>query len=57
MADDITPADLAAELGVPQKRIRDHLRSRFGTLPEYTDNWHLNRRTADEVRAHFRSTP
>jgi AraC-like DNA-binding protein len=53
MADDITPSDLARELDVSEKRVRDHLRERFGTLPQYTDNWHLNRRTAQEVRKHF----
>jgi hypothetical protein len=53
MTDDTTPSQLAAELGVDEKRVRHHLRDRFGVLPPYTDNWHLNRRTADEVREHF----
>ncbi|MFD1722870.1 hypothetical protein [Amnibacterium endophyticum] len=55
MADDTTPADLERELGIDQRRIRHHLRQRYGTLPAYTDNWHLNARAAEEVRLHFRA--
>lgn len=55
MADDTTPADLERELGIDQRRIRHHLRQRYGTLPAYTDNWHLNARAAEEVRAVFRA--
>lgn len=55
MADDTTPADLERQLGIDQRRIRHHLRQRYGTLPAYTDNWHLNARAAEEVRIHFRA--
>ena len=55
MADDTTPSDLERELGIDQRRIRHHLRQRYGALPAYTDNWHLNARAAEEVRLHFRA--
>ncbi|WP_375388350.1 hypothetical protein [uncultured Amnibacterium sp.] len=55
MADDTTPADLERDLGIDQKRIRHYLRQRYGNLPAYTDNWHLNARAADDVRTHFRA--
>ncbi len=54
MADDTTPGDLEHELGIDQRRIRHYLRQRYGNLPAYTDNWHLNARAADDVRTHFR---
>jgi hypothetical protein len=53
VADDTTPSDLERELGIDQRRIRHHLRQRYGNLPGYTDNWHLNARAAQEVRLHF----
>ncbi|MGT2427094.1 hypothetical protein [Amnibacterium kyonggiense] len=53
MADHTTPADLERELGIDQKRIRHYLRQRYGNLPAYTDNWHLNQRAAEDVRLHF----
>lgn len=52
-ADDTTPTDLARELGVDESRIRALLREQYGTLPDYTDGWHLNRRAADRVRTRF----
>lgn len=55
MADDTTPGDLERELGIDQRRIRHYLRQRYGNLPGYTDNWHLNIRAADDVRTHFRA--
>lgn len=55
MSDDTTPADLERELGIDQKRIRHFLRQRYGNLPAYTDNWHLNARAAEDVRTHFRA--
>ena len=55
MADDTTPSDLERELGIDQKRIRHYLRQRYGNLPAYTDNWHLNHRAAEDVRTHFRA--
>jgi hypothetical protein len=53
VADPTTPSDLERELGIDQKRIRHYLRQRYGNLPAYTDNWHLNARAAEEVRLHF----
>jgi hypothetical protein len=53
VADHTTPSDLERELGIDQKRIRHYLRQRYGNLPAYTDNWHLNPRAAEEVRLHF----
>jgi hypothetical protein len=55
VADDTTPADLERELGIDQKRVRHYLRQRYGLLPAYTDNWHLNARAAEDVRSHFRA--
>lgn len=55
MADDTTPSDLERELGIDQRRIRHFLRQRYGHLPSYTDNWHLNARAAEDVREHFRA--
>jgi hypothetical protein len=55
VADDTTPADLERDLGIDQKRIRHYLRARYGNLPAYTDNWHLNARAAEDVRTHFRA--
>ena len=55
MADHTTPSDLERDLGIDQKRIRHYLRQRYGNLPAYTDNWHLNARAADDVRTHFRA--
>lgn len=49
----VSPADLASELGVPQKRIRDYLRFRYGTLPTDEDRWRLEPAEADDVRGHF----
>ena len=55
VADHTTPSDLERELGIDQKRIRHYLRQRYGNLPAYTDNWHLNARAAEDVRTHFRA--
>jgi hypothetical protein len=55
VADDTTPSDLERELGIDQRRIRHYLRQRYGHLPSYTDNWHLNARAAEDVREHFRA--
>jgi hypothetical protein len=54
VADDTTPSDLERDLGIDQKRIRHYLRQRYGNLPAYTDNWHLNARAAEDVKTHFR---
>lgn len=53
MADDITPSDLARELGVTPLAIRDYLRSRWGKLPPHEHRWILSDARASEVRAHF----
>ncbi|MFJ4159593.1 hypothetical protein [Microbacterium testaceum] len=49
-----TPAQLSIELQVPQKRIRDHLRSVYGTLGEGSTRWLLSEEQADGVRKRFR---
>jgi hypothetical protein len=48
-----TPAELALELGVAQKRIRDVLRSRFGLLPDGVTRWELDDDQAQFVRETF----
>jgi hypothetical protein len=53
----ITPAQLSVELQVPQKRIRDHLRSVYGTLGEGSPHWLLSEEEADGVRERFRDSP
>lgn len=49
----ITPAHLSIELQVPQKRIRDHLRSVYGTLPSDTTRWMLDDEQVRVVRSRF----
>jgi len=56
MTDLITPNDLARELGVSAKKIRDYLRSKYGTLPPLETRWHLTESQASAVRAHFSQT-
>ncbi|THE08278.1 hypothetical protein E1I21_03845 [Microbacterium oleivorans] len=46
-----TPATLALEFGVSQKRVRDILRSLYGTLPDDTTRWALDDSQAQEVRS------
>lgn len=50
-----TPAHLARELGVTQKRIRAFLRSRWGKLDDWTTRWSLTEGQIAAVRTHFRS--
>ncbi|MCJ1708531.1 hypothetical protein [Microbacterium sp. VKM Ac-2923] len=50
----ITPAQLSIELQVPQKRIRDHLRSVYGTLAEGSTRWLLSEEQAEGIRERFR---
>ena len=45
-----TPADLALEYGVPQKRVRDVLRDLFGTLPDGLSRWDLDDNRASLAR-------
>ncbi|WP_168225743.1 hypothetical protein [Pseudarthrobacter sp. NIBRBAC000502771] len=52
--DQVTPADLARELGVDQKRIREYLRSQYGKLPPDETRWHPTAGQAEDVRNHFR---
>jgi hypothetical protein len=56
MTAQITPGDLAGELGVRPKQVRDYLRSKYGTLPAFVSRWNLTRAQTDDVRAHFRAT-
>lgn len=48
-----TPADLARELDVPQKRIRDYLRETYGLLDAETTRWRLTEDQAAGVRERF----
>lgn len=47
----MTPAELARDLAVTPKRVRDILRARYGTLPAGEPRWHLT----DEQIAHVRA--
>ena len=49
--DPTTPALLALEAGVSQKRVRDILRDLYGTLPTDTTRWVLDDLQAEEVRS------
>lgn len=49
--DPVTPAMLALEAGVSQKRVRDILRELYGTLPQDATRWVLDDLQADEVRS------
>lgn len=53
----ITPAQLSIELQIPQKRIRDYLRSIYGTLPGEETRWQLTDQQADDVRTRFSEAP
>ena len=48
-----TPLELALELDVPEKRIRDVLRQSFGLVDVEDDRWELSDEQADAVRHHF----
>lgn len=48
-----TPAQLSLELNVNQKRIRDVLRERYGTLPDGVTRWELDDAQANLVRSRF----
>lgn len=52
MADDVcTPADLARELDVSPKRVRDVLRAQYGLLAERgATRWMLSNEQAEHVR-------
>lgn len=49
--DPITPAVLALEAGVSQKRVRHVLRELYGTLPSDTTRWVLDDVQVEEVRS------
>lgn len=54
MSEPITPRELALELGVPAKTIRDFLRGEYGLLtPRGLKRWELTGDQAATVRAHF----
>lgn len=46
-----TPAQLSLELNVNQKRIRDVLRERYGTLPDGVTRWAVDDEQAEFVRS------
>src|SRR5687768_352462 len=49
--DPVTPAMLALEAGVSQKRVRDILRELYGTLPHDATRWVLDDLQTSEVRS------
>lgn len=49
--DPVTPAALALEAGLSQKRVRDILRELYGVLPEDQTRWVLDDAQADHVRS------
>ncbi len=51
--DAVTPADLARELGVTPKAVRDVLRANYGTLTPPETRWHLTDDQVQVVRNHF----
>jgi hypothetical protein len=52
--DDVTPADLARELGIDAKRIRVFLRATYGKLNRSVETrWKLTPDQAGTVRRHF----
>src|SRR5690606_40249805 len=53
--DPVTPAMLALEAGVSQRRVRHILRDLYGTLPQDTTRWALEAFQADEVRQRLRN--
>lgn len=52
-SDTITPSELATELGVSDRRIRQWLRDQGWQPVPYT-RWHLTPEQAARVREHFR---
>ncbi|KZM34563.1 hypothetical protein [Oerskovia enterophila] len=51
--DDVTPADLARELGRTAPQIRRVLRRKYGTLVAPEDRWHLTPAQVEFVKVHF----
>ena len=49
----VTPTELARELGVSPKRVRDILRQHFGTLQAPETRWHLDDAKVHAVRRHL----
>ncbi|MDJ0335633.1 hypothetical protein QMG83_10405 [Salinibacterium sp. G-O1] len=54
MSELATPADLARELGITHKRVRDFLRAEYGKLTPPTTRWELNSEQEAKVRLNFR---
>jgi len=52
-ADPVTPKELAIELQVSPKAIRDFLRALYGTLGNGITRWNLTPEQAELVRTHF----
>lgn len=53
----VTPADLALEFGLSQKRVRDVLRDLYGVLPAEVTRWELDEDQAEAARARLRGEP
>ena len=53
-ADGVTPSELARELGVQPKTIREYLRSKYGLLASRNETrWLLDGQQAADVRREF----
>jgi len=55
MKDFVTPADLARELEISQRRVRNYLRERHGKLVRPDTRWQLEAARANDVLSHFRA--
>lgn len=56
MSEPATPADLAREISVSQRRIRNLLRAEYGKLVAPETRWLLDESQVTFVRDHFRAT-
>jgi hypothetical protein len=50
---EVTPRELAQQIGVDPRTIRAYLRTQYGTLDAFTTRWRLDEERADDVRRHF----
>ena len=51
--DDVTPTEIAEQVEVSPKAVRDFLLSQYGTLPDDVTRWRLTARQVFEAFAHF----
>lgn len=57
MSEQITPEELARQLGVSGRQVRRYLRSKYGKLPPFVSRWNLSSAQTADVRAHFAALP